>query len=80
MNQNNESKQLMCISTFTSCDLLQRLHGHTLTRETHTLHLASVVPAQRGVELLEVGVPAGDDGRSLVAAAGLDHVDGVELR
>lgn len=35
--------------------------------------------AQRGVEPLEVGVTAGDDGRSLIAAAGLDHMDGVEL-
>lgn len=39
-----------------------------------------MVPAQRGVEPLEVGVSAGDDGRSLVAAASLDYVDGVELR
>lgn len=39
-----------------------------------------MVAAQRGVEPLEVGVSAGDDGRSLVAAARLDHMDGVELQ
>lgn len=51
-----------------------------LTWETDSLHLVSVVTAQRGVEALEVGVAAGDDGGRLVAAAGLDHVDGVELQ
>lgn len=39
-----------------------------------------MVTAQHGVEPLEVGVPAGDDGRRLIAAAGLDDVDGVQLQ
>lgn len=38
-----------------------------------------MVTAQRGVEPLEVGVSAGDDGRGLIAAASLDHMDGVQL-
>lgn len=50
-----------------------------LTREADTLHLVSVVTAQRGVEPLKVGVSTCDDGRSLVAAARLDDVDGVQL-
>lgn len=39
-----------------------------------------MVAAQRGVKPLEVGVAAGDDSRRLVAAGGLDDVDGVELQ
>lgn len=35
--------------------------------------------AQSGVKALEVRVAAGDDGWRLVAAAGLDHLDRVEL-
>lgn len=43
------------------------------------LHLVSVVTAQRGMQALEVGVSAVDNGWSLVTAAGLNHMDGVEL-
>lgn len=43
------------------------------------LHLVSVVTAQRGVKALEFGVSAVDNSWSLVTAAGLDHMDGVEL-
>lgn len=50
-----------------------------LTGERDTLHLVGVVPAQRGVEPLEVGVAAGDDGGGLIVATGLNDVDGVEL-
>lgn len=50
-----------------------------LTWKTDTLHLVSVGTAQRGMKALEVRVSAGDNGWSLVTAAGLDHMDGVEL-
>lgn len=39
-----------------------------------------MVAAQSGVEPPEVRVAASDDGWSLVAAASLNHVDGVELQ
>lgn len=59
--------------------MLGQMISILLTWETDTLHLDSVVTAQRGVEPLEVGVPACDDGWRLIAAARLDHMDGVQL-
>lgn len=56
-----------------------QLTSSLLTRKTNALHLVAVFTPQSGVEALEVRVAAGDDGRSLVAAAGLDHVDRVQL-
>ncbi len=59
--------------------MLRQLTELLLTWEADTLHLVSVVTPQRGVEPLEVGVSAGDDGWRLIAAARLDHMDGVQL-
>ncbi len=59
--------------------ILRQLTELLLTWEADTLHLVSVVTPQRGVEPLEVGVSAGDDGWRLIAAARLDHMDGVQL-
>lgn len=75
-SKTGSGQALKCLSSPSEGHQATRL---LLTRETDTLHLVAVVTPQRGVEPLEVGVSAGDDGWSLIAAAGLDHMDGVQL-
>lgn len=79
---------LVSINNASSVPLFQQHHGFMLssltslllTWETDTLHVISMVTAQRGMKALEVGVSAGDNGWSLVTAAGLNHVDCVQLK